>query len=289
VNRALKASLLAFGLIGLLLVVALAARSGHPTSDGRVSPRTVPASLQDSLVTLLVIAYVLAIIAIVVLFFHRRQWHEPRNSHWLRNSVTLMALMLLVTLFGHWAIRHGHLRQQDELAQLGQGQGQTQGPGQRSRIQPLATRPAEFQWPLALGVAGLVLLGGVLLLVRLRENTRPAEVSIQDELIRTIETTIEDLRRERDPRRAVIASYANMERALESHGFARDPAETPVEYLARILHRLDVRPDGVRSLTSLFEYAKFSSHEIDATMKEAAIVALLAVREDLRIEERAAA
>jgi hypothetical protein len=80
-----------------------------------------------------------------------------------------------------------------------------------------------------------------------------------------------------------------MERMLGAHGHARRRAEAPFEYLARILRELNVRESSVRSLTRLFEYAKFSRHEIDAGMKEEAITALLAVRDDLRSEERAAA
>jgi uncharacterized protein DUF4129 len=291
VSRAAKAGALAFALVGLLLVVALASRGGHPTTDGRISTRAVPATLQDSLVTLLAIAYVLAIIAIVLLFFRRRPWHEPQDSRWLRNYVSVLALMLLVTLFGFWAIRHGHFRQQNEQAQRGQGDGQTQRPGQLSPSQPLRTRAAEFQWPLALGIAGLVVLGGVLLVVN-RRRALPVVAdgeSMQEGLARAVETTIDDLRREPDPRRAVIAAYANMEGALASRGLARRGAETPFEYLARILHELKVRDSAVRSLTRLFEYAKFSPHEIGEEMREDAITALLAVREDLLAEERAAA
>ncbi len=104
-----------------------------------------------------------------------------------------------------------------------------------------------------------------------------------------VEITIDDLRRENDPRRAVVAAYASMERILAAHGLARRRAETPFEYLARVLRELHVGEDAVRSLTQLFEYAKFSAHEIDAGMKEEAIVALSAVRDDLRADVAVAA
>ena len=94
---------------------------------------------------------------------------------------------------------------------------------------------------------------------------------------------------ERDARRAVIAAYAQMERTLAAHGFRRNAAEAPFEYLGRILRGLDVRDSGVRTLTDLFEYAKFSPHEIDAAMKEDAIGALLAIRDDLQRQEELAA
>jgi hypothetical protein len=79
----------------------------------------------------------------------------------------------------------------------------------------------------------------------------------------------------------VIAAYARMERTLERHGFPRLRAEAPLEYLARVLRELHVRTWAVLALTELFEHAKFSRHEIDAEMKEEAIGALIAVRDDL--------
>jgi hypothetical protein len=86
-----------------------------------------------------------------------------------------------------------------------------------------------------------------------------------------------------------VAAYAGMERVLASHGLARHRAETPFEYLARVLRDLRVREDAVRSLTQLFEYAKFSAREIDDDMKEDAIGALSAVRDDLRSDVAVAA
>jgi len=74
---------------------------------------------------------------------------------------------------------------------------------------------------------------------------------------------------------------------LASHGLARGPSEVPYEYLARVLQLLNVRGSAVRSLTELFEYAKFSKHEIDHAMKSAAIESLVAVREDLQVTRSA--
>ena len=63
----------------------------------------------------------------------------------------------------------------------------------------------------------------------------------------------------------------------------------PYEYLARVLPLLKVRKSAVRSLTELFEYAKFSRHEIDDAMKERAIESLVTVREDLQVTRKLAA
>ncbi len=285
----MKAGVLTVGILGLLTVITFAARGGHPVRHGGVAARPVPVTLQDSFVTLLEIAYVLAIVGFVVLFAKRRPLGVPRESHWLRNFILVMVLCLIVTAFGSWAIRHGHYSHQQLGAKARTKQGQADTPGAGSSLRDGRVRPARFQWQLAAGLAGLVLLGVVLILVRRRSPPGPDEQRVEDELVQTIDSAIEDLRGEGDPRVAVIASYASMESALRSHGFGRVPSEAPLEYLSRILETLEVRSDAVRSLTHLFEYAKFSRHEIDGEMKEDAIVALLNVRNDLIPEESAAA
>jgi Domain of unknown function (DUF4129) len=292
VNRAAKAGGLAFGLIGLLIVVALAARGGHPSSTGSVSPRAVPDSVQDSFVTLLAIAYVIAIgAALVLLFRFRSRWTQPQ-SHWLRNYVMVLLLMTAISGFGYWTLRHTDFRRhaQEQAAQdLRQAKEERRRGLPRLRATP--ARTAHFQWPVAAALGGLVALGGIIVVV-IRARTppgRPLPRGVEAELSRAVETTIADLRRERDARRAVIAAYANMERVFAGHGLGRLASEAPFEYLGRMLRTLRVREEAVQTLTRLFARARFSGHDIDAAMKEEAIAALIAVREDLYVEERAAA
>jgi len=290
-SRPVRAGTLLLGIVGLLVVVAIAARGNHPTTGGHVSSRPVPNTVQDSLVTLLAITYVLVIAAIVIGFFrYRHRWRE-KPSNWLTNFLLVTVLMLIATAIGYYGMTHSYLRHKVANAQTHQsGQGNATS-GARLRPPPVPTREAKFQWPLALGVGGLLILGGILIYVRGRRLHAPPEEdeSLEAAIAAAVETTIEDLRNERDARRAVIAAYAQMERALGSHGLRRNPAEAPVEYLGRILRGLNVRDSAVRTLTDLFEYAKFSPHEIDDPMKEDAIAALLAIRDDLQRQEALAA
>jgi hypothetical protein len=252
-----------------------------------LAARPVPAGLQDSWMTLLIIAYGIAIVGVLVMMFRQRhRWQDP-ESHWLRNYCVVLLFMTLITGIGSWAITHGHLRERTQklfTQQAQQHPGGFTSPAGRGR--PVPARPAHFQWPLALAVGGFLVLGGAWILIgRSRGSgvgtTEPE--GIEEELARAIGSTIDDLRGERDARRAVIAAYANMERILASHGLARGRSEVPYEYLARVLQLLRVRESAVRSLTELFEYAKFSEHEIDHAMKERAIESLLTVREDLQV------
>jgi Domain of unknown function (DUF4129) len=291
-ERSAKAAALALALVGLLVVVAAAARGGHPSLSGNVGTRPIPDSVQDGFVTLLAMLYVAVVVAIVVAALrYRGRWHDPQ-SRWLGNFALVTALMLIATAIGYYGISHSNLRHKIAHAQ-------TQGgaPGGRStrdiiaRSRRVPVREAHFQWPLALSVIGVLVLGGVLVYVRARRHPlRPLQPpTLEASLMATVEMTIEDLRRERDPRRAVVAAYAQMERTLAAHGLNRHAAETPFEYLARVLRDLEVRDSAVRTLTTLFEYAKFSPHDIEAPMKEEAIAALLAIRDDLRREEVLAA
>jgi hypothetical protein len=284
----LRAGALALLIVGFLALVTLGASGKHGTGHARLAERQVPNTVQDSWITLLTIIYAVVIVAVLVTIFRRRdRWEDPR-SHWLQNFVALLVVMALLTGAGFWAVKHGHFRERGQKQQAAQ-QGQSQG-RKPFVFKPLAARHAQFQWPLALALGGLVLLGGVWVVIRRSRSREPGEAqSVEEELARAIGSTIDDLRNERDARRAVIAAYANMERILASHGLARRGAEVPYEYLARVLHLLDVRESATRSLTELFEYAKFSDHEIDPTMKEHAIESLVAVQEALRAREELAA
>jgi hypothetical protein len=286
----LRASALALLILGFLVLVTLAAGGARGTGHARLAERQVPTTLQDSWVTLMAIAYAVVIVAVLVTVFRRRdRWEDPQ-SRWLENFVTVVLVMALFTGAGFWAVKHGHFRSQNQAQQKQQSkQGQGQG-GKPAALEPLRARHAQFQWPLALALGGLVLLGGVWVMVRRSRSPESAEaVGVEEELAAALGSTIDDLRNEGDARRAVIAAYASMERILASHGLARDGPEAPYEYLARVLHMLDVRESAVRSLTELFEYAKFSPHEIDRTMKERAIESLVAVKEDLQVRHELAA
>jgi hypothetical protein len=126
-------------------------------------------------------------------------------------------------------------------------------------------------------LVGLVLLvGGVLLLVRRHRAAPVREKSAEEALAAAAVESLDDLRAERDVRRAIIACYARMERALAAVGASRRPAEAPLEYLKRVLVSLAPAP-GSR-LTELFERAAFSVEPMGVPERERAIAALEALR-----------
>jgi cbb3-type cytochrome oxidase subunit 3 len=139
-----------------------------------------------------------------------------------------------------------------------------------------------FAWIPVVVVVGLGLLAVAAYVLSTRRKLVAEEADLAEQIAIVLDDTLDDLRAEQDPRRAVIAAYARLERVLTAHGLPRGESETAVEYLGRILGSLSVDERAARRLTALFAEAKFSLHMIDATMKEEAIDALASVRDDLR-------
>jgi hypothetical protein len=288
-SRPLKAVLAALALGALLAVVALASRAAHPGSHGGLAKRELPGWVADDLMTILVVVYGLGTLALIVAFFvARKNWEEPPTHGRLLRNLVLAALVLAFIAVGG---RHNLFQRHQEGLKNPpfdvKATGEQTRPPPRTPAPPSTDQPARFNWVLAAVLAaGLVVGAGLLLRAPRASRAVDEEESVEVELAAVVTDTIDDLRREKDARRAVIAAYARMEHVLARHGQPRRPSEAPFEYLARVLLDLRIRAGAVRDLTELFERAKFSTHEIDQQMKERAIAGLVSVREDL---QRAAA
>lgn len=87
----------------------------------------------------------------------------------------------------------------------------------------------------------------------------------------------------REPREAIIACYAAMERQL-THvpGAVPLDCDTPTEVLARAVDHLALRAGSATQLVELFEEARFSPHVMNEGHRDAAVEALRLVLADLR-------
>ncbi|HEV8424740.1 MAG TPA: DUF4129 domain-containing protein [Actinomycetes bacterium] len=255
----------------LLALVAVGSLRG-PLGSGRGRP-SYPADLVDSLLLLILLAMVAAgLLAVMVLLPH----HRPNSPRRRRNS-TFGVLLPLAVILVLWLLRHP----------LGLD-------GLVDRVTPSSTPtpPSSIEVPTAPpspGVVPLVVAGTALLamiaivaaqLLADRRGRHPPR-SPAARLVELVDDTLDDLEREPDPRRAVIAAWARMERGLAAVGFPRRAAEAPFEYAARVLEAAWASPTSVHRLTDLFERAKFSHHTIDRADRDAAIAALRAVRREL--------
>ena len=113
-------------------------------------------------------------------------------------------------------------------------------------------------------------------------RSRPRLVSVAPEapepMAEAVDESIEALRAIADPRQAIVAAYSSMETSLTRAGVPRGRADTPLEFLARALSAvLGTSPDA-RRLTHLFEFAKFSRHEVDESLRSDALLALQNIR-----------
>jgi len=115
-----------------------------------------------------------------------------------------------------------------------------------------------------------------------RQRELLAATPIRETLAEVLTETLDDLRNEADPRKAVIGAYAKMERTLAARGVPRRKSEAPHGYLARIIDVVSGSAHSAQRLTRLFARARFSPHEIDLRMKEDAIDALTGLRAELQ-------
>jgi len=279
-QRGRNALLTAFGVAALIVVVAIASRGSTP-SGGAGARR--PA---DTLLDILLSLYIVSLAAGAVLFLYllalrRTQLAEPgsgRRRDW-RNTIGMLVLVGAALLL---ARNFSSRRLEGVEVTVPQAPG---AGGATATALGEEGYEAEFAWVpvsitlglLALAVAGIWWSGRSRRRARGERSGNP----LADALAAAVDESLDDLRAEPDPQRAVIAAYARLEWVLASHGLPRKMSEAPLEYLGRMLGELSVSPPAARRLTDLFERAKFSQHAVGQEMKEQAIGALQTVRDDL--------
>jgi hypothetical protein len=276
--------LLPIGLVvTALLVVAGIASHGRPLSTGKGSGPT--ASFFDYVATTFwIVALATVVVVVVVLLTSGKPAPgAPRRGRWNLVSGLAMffaacgiAYLLSTTKF------QDRLRKIEQRAH--QQQGQQPGTLPHAKASPGERRNAQIRWDEVAIVLVLVAGVGVWLYLR-REKRKPLRPLVQRRraaVARALDDSLDDLRGDPDIRRAIVAAYARMERALAGAGVARRPAEAPYEYLTRALSELDAGAGAAGRLTDLFERAKFSHHEPAERMRNDAIDALVAVRDDLQ-------
>ncbi len=143
----------------------------------------------------------------------------------------------------------------------------------------------------------VVIVVGTLVAARRRRRAlawNPAAISDEDSasdpdtgsesLVRAAEVglaEVGDLSRE--PRKAIIACYAAMERQLSllPDAAPRD-FDTASEVLARAVEHHALAPDSATQLVDLFEEARFSPHVMNEGHRDAAVAVLTQVLDELR-------
>ena len=211
-----------------------------------------------------------------------KRWTPPPHTRALL-VIPAMAGIVCIALLLRYFIHFKHLG--------GQGNPGGGGGGPAERPPTSTSSGVRFRWEELAVVLGLLFVGA-LVVVATRRRGKPGPMNFgaaPAALAAALDESLDDLRADSDLRRAIIAAYARMETALGSVGVPRRPAEAPLEYLERVLLALDTSHASVRRLTDLFEWARFSHHEPEPSMRDEAVDALVAVRDSLLAPVEAAA
>jgi hypothetical protein len=262
-----------------LLVLAGAASHGRPLSTG-VGTGPSATFFDYVATTLVVFAVVVLVVVVYSLLSDRAGGGPPRRGRW---SLTSMLIMLAGAALLSYLISTSKFERRLKDLEQQHKKSQAAPPPYAQRSPPKDLRNARIRWDEIAIVLVLVAGVGVYFYVtrRKRRPLRPLAFR-REALSQALDDSLDDLRNDPDVRRAIIAAYSRMEHALAVAGMRRHPSEAPFEYLERALDELDAGAEGARRLTELFERAKFSHHELGEPMRQEAIDALLAVRDDIR-------
>ncbi len=286
--------------IGLLLAIAgtLAAPDGAPIA-GLASRVFVP--LPDWLIIAAVTAFSIASLLLYALSLRLRRaakqgedeyerYHEPEKIP------RILGVLLILLALTPGAILGGTLYWlgRSDVSLLPGLAGIADAPPSPA---PRATdeRPAVPASPVTTGLIGtLALLAGfgslglaLWLCFGDRLYRRPAGFGrSHSQFAAAVEDSLEDLRREPDARTAIIKIYRHFERVLAAAAVPRWPWQTPMEFMRAVLGKSPLPPGPIRSLTGLFELARFSQHPVGEAERESAWQSLIEIRAALDREKQ---
>ncbi len=282
-GRAATAALLL--LLVVVLVAAVAVAATGTTTSGTGATRSPSESLYDSAFTLLLIGVALGGLLLLYGLAQRKAIAaEIATGKYRRTSAAmwLVGCSIFAALF-YW----GLVRMRPPEASGEEGElafpNRPELPTEPGRDTPAPYEPGVSWIPIVV-VAALALAAiaaYVLAERRSKGGRRESELLLAERLAAVLDDTLDDIRAEVDPRRAIIACYARLEDVLAANGAPRVASETPDEYLARVLHELEIDPGAVGRLTDLYTRVKFSPHAVGVAMKDDAIAALEQTRDEL--------
>lgn len=285
----------------LLAIVALAA-GGRPLGTSGGTSTGLPTVFWDyAFTTVVIVVFIMVTAALLAYAFmgHDRGEPKPFQRRTAKSLATLLVVVVMVALVGPklrgWLRHHHRLTMTATTSTIPSTTTNTTRTNTTRTITSPHRRPDEapepaashFKWPEFAVVLGLLLVLGGLAAVRShRRSGLGWRQTAPEVLASALDESLDDLRAEPDLRLAIVAAYARMETVLGAAGVPRRPAEAPLEYVERALLALDTSAAAVRRLTDLFEWARFSHHEPEPAMRDEAIDALVAVRDELRASER---
>jgi uncharacterized membrane protein len=274
---AARTAALAGGLIALLAVVSLAARSGD--HDRAVPGGTIAGSAgHHAFVWFLLVVFPILAVLGVILFFYAQvmRRRDPQIAALRRRNRRRIAIGCLIALaIVVWSKRSGHnlfdgLHFSNPFANANPHGGDAKQPVHPGKSEGFAT----IDWVVA-GLTWLMIVAAMVVAARrLRREPPPGLTPLVHDAEEPADTRIERLRAEPDPRRAVIGAYALMDRVMDDRALGRRRSEAPLEYLGRMTAAGYGRITAMGRLTRLYARARFSEHPVDRAMQTEAVDAV---------------
>jgi hypothetical protein len=269
----------AAGVLLLVVIAAVGLRAGGAFSAA--GDQAILGMSGHVLYWALVVTEAILFVAGLVLFVFRLIWlrkggdalpERKRRSIWWILLLPFMVFGLAHTLAALRAHRIGPHR----TAQLGAGTGSA----------GVVHHTGGSPWPVLALFIVVVLASGAVTMYRRRRSAAPVfagpePVPAAEPLAGALAAGAQALREDPDPRAAIIACYAAMERSLAEAGSPAEAADTPAEVLARATAGGLVRSSCASTLTGLFRRARYSSHPMTEDDRAAAMAALAEVRANL--------
>ena len=141
--------------------------------------------------------------------------------------------------------------------------------------------PLKFAWLLLPIAVTFAILTPVAVLIRRRRQKADEEGPQELAALGAVRASIAALESERDPRRAILLAYAQMEHAFRNVEIVRARDETASEFLGRTARQLPVSAGDAAALTGRFEEARFSTHRLTEADRAEALEALRRVEWEL--------
>jgi Domain of unknown function (DUF4129) len=273
--------LLAVVAVALLLPVVAIASRPESGSGGPLLTADPARVLLDVAIYLFAVLVLVSLVVVGWALWPRRgeeMMLPPRRRRPLATALSTLGMTLTAVAIAVWL--RGRSGGGLLLNPNAGGVGGRLPPGLGGRARPPAA--AGVDWIAVAIVAALVVAGGVALWWLLRPRRRPTRPPMA-RLQAVLDEAIDDVLHEVDPRRAVIEAWTRLERVLARHGLPRREAEAPFEYAARAGAELDVESAWLETLAGLFEWARFSLHDVTPAMRDEALGGLVAVRDGLRL------
>jgi hypothetical protein len=266
----------------LLLIVASATARGGGTGAPPGAHVLSTAGHHVVVVTAIVLVPILAVLGFVLVLvaqIMRRRERDPevlrrrRNSR--RRAIAIAAVILAALAY---KARHPQWNPISFLHLRNPFTGLTKGHAKPSRFQSPHDHGgpiAGMDWTAAIVIWGLLLVAAVVVYLRIRGRRRELEpLALSEAADEDEDIGLDAVRNERNPRRAVIAAYALMERMMARDGIARGQHEAPMEYLGRVTLHGHRGAASVHRLTALFQRARFGHRPVDEEMRRRAIAAV---------------